>query len=209
MRRAQARLEGMDGVRATYQDVLDAPEGVVAELVGGRLWLSARPSDAHAEVQQALAHVLARRFDHRLRDDGPDVPGGWVLRQEPELWLGGAVERDPVLVPDVAAWRVGRFPHGFGGHGFTVVPDWVCEVRSPRDGGRDRLHKLPLYLRHGVAHVWLVDPLERAVEVYVERGGLPALLASAVGEGSARLPPFDGEALEAGRWWPDEPGAAG
>ncbi|MCA9572777.1 MAG: Uma2 family endonuclease, partial [Myxococcales bacterium] len=134
MARAQARLGGMDGRHATYDDVLAAPEGAVAELVQGELWLSARPALAHLRAQQGLAHALTRRLDHRLRDDGPDVPGGWVVLQEPELWLGGPVGRDPVLVPDVAAWRVERFPHDAREHGLAVPPDWVCEVRSPHDG---------------------------------------------------------------------------
>ena len=34
--------------RATYQDVLDAPEHVVAEIIDGELYTSPRPASPHA-----------------------------------------------------------------------------------------------------------------------------------------------------------------
>lgn len=40
---------------------------------------------------------------------------------------------------------------------FTLSPDWVCEVLSPRTQVTDRAKKLPIYAREAVSHVWLVD----------------------------------------------------
>jgi Uma2 family endonuclease len=54
---------------------------------------------------------------------------------------------------------------------FTLAPDWVCEVLSPHNERHDRVRKLPVYARAGVAHAWLVDPLERTVEVLQLRAG--------------------------------------
>jgi hypothetical protein len=47
-------------------------------------------------------------------------------RPEPELHLG----RD-VLVPDMAGWRRERVPEMPDTVGFTLPPDWACEVLSP------------------------------------------------------------------------------
>lgn len=42
--------------------------------------------------------------------------------------------------------------------GFTLAPDWVCEVLSPSTARLDRRRKLPIYARAEVEHVWLLDP---------------------------------------------------
>ena len=60
---------------------------------------------------------------------------------------------------------------------FPLAPDWVCEVLSPATAKVDRAEKLPFDAREGVRYAWLVDPVERLVEVL----RLPA-------EGDARIP---------------------
>jgi Uma2 family endonuclease len=47
-------------------------------------------------------------------------------------------------------------------------PELVIEVLSPNDESRE---KLPFYAASGIPEVWLVDPVTRATEVYVLRGG--------------------------------------
>ncbi len=59
------------------------------------------------------------------------------------------------------------------------VPDFVAEVRSPRDSWREVLEKCLIWTSHGVPVVWLVDPTEERVLVLcpgadpleVRRGG--------------------------------------
>jgi len=46
------------------------------------------------------------------------------------------------------------------------APDLVIEVLSPSTGSRDRGPKLKAYARFGVPEYWIVDPDNRAVEVY-------------------------------------------
>ena len=48
---------------------------------------------------------------------------------------------------------------------FTLAPDWVCEVLSPATARLDRASKLGVYAREGVRHVWLIDPIQRLLEV--------------------------------------------
>lgn len=45
-------------------------------------------------------------------------------------------------------------------------PDLVVEVVSPSTAGRDRGVKLERYRRYGVAEYWVVDPAERALEIW-------------------------------------------
>src|SRR5678816_1068812 len=86
--------------RATYQDVLDAPEHMVAEIIGGELRLSPRPGGPHTAAASALGYELGPPF-HR----GKNGPGGWIILVEPELHLG-----EDILVPDVGGWRRERMP---------------------------------------------------------------------------------------------------
>ncbi|MDW8367883.1 MAG: Uma2 family endonuclease, partial [Abditibacteriales bacterium] len=80
------------------------------------------------------------------------------------------------------------------------VPDLVVEVISPRtehSSGTektDRKDKFKEYEQAGVGEYWLVDPQQRAIEVYVLRGGKYALLGKwGMGEvaRSEMLPNFE------------------
>ena len=109
---------------ATYQDVLDAPEHMVAELIDGALHLSPRPPSAHAWPSSTLRHQLWRPFDR-----GEGGPGGWWILDEPELHLG-----PDVLVPDLAGWRRERMPD---------LPEGPVVRRSPRLGLRGAEPRTP------------------------------------------------------------------
>ncbi len=67
--------------------------------------------------------------------------------------------------PDLTGWRRKTLPEMPTEAAFTTAPDWVCEVLSPSTGTLDRIHKVPVFALHKVAHVWLVDPVGRSIEV--------------------------------------------
>src|SRR5437773_3680672 len=109
--------------RATYQDVMDAPPHMVAEIIDGELDLQPRPGKPHAAATTALGEELGPPFKR-----GRGGPGGWILLFEPELHL-----RADILVPDMAGWRRERMPTIVADQPFfTESPDWVAEVASPR-----------------------------------------------------------------------------
>lgn len=190
--------------RATYQDVLDAPEHCVAQLIDGELYVMPRPKRRHLRTASLLGGYLLGRFDAAVRDGG-----GWVVVDEPELHLGA-----DVLVPDLGAWRVERYPgrdddsdEAF----YTVHPDWVAEVLSESTARIDRMKKMPIYAREGVPYVWLVDPRDRTVEVFrleAESGAGPmprrryVLLGTWGGdEQDFVLEPFDAAPIPPASFW--------
>jgi len=177
---------------ATYQDVLDAPPHVVAELLDGELYLQPRPAKPHAETASVLGMLLGSPF--RLGKGGP---GGWWIQFEPELHLGA-----DVLVPDLAGWRRSEMPELDLDQAFyTEPPAWVCEVVSPSTQGKDRVKKLPKYGAAGVRHAWLVDPLARTLEVFAWRDGRWTLELTHEGAGEVQAPPFDAVAIDLGEAW--------
>jgi len=181
--------------RATYEDVLNAPEHKVAEILDGELFLSPRPAPRHAVAHSRLLGALGRPFD-----DGVGGPGGWWILTEPELHFG-----EQVVVPDLAGWRRERLPAMPEEAFFSLAPDWVCEVLSPSTGRIDRGRKLRIYAEAGVAHAWLVNPLERTLEVLRLREGAWTIVAVCSDSDAVRIEPFEAIDLELGRLWVDPP----
>jgi Uma2 family endonuclease len=177
--------------RATYEDVLNAPENKVAEILDGELFLSPRPASPHAVAASRLGRVLGPF------DDTPGGPGGWWILDEPELHFG-----EHVLVPDLAGWRRERMPAMRNVPFFTLPPDWVCEVLSPSTERLDRSRKLRIYAEAGVAHAWFVKPSDRTLEVLRLRDGAWTIVAVTDAD-VVRAEPFEAIELELGRLWPD------
>jgi Uma2 family endonuclease len=180
--------------RATYEDVLQAPEHMVAEIIDGELFLSPRPAYRHAEAGSALPALLKPRF--QWAEGGP---GGWWFLNEPELHFG-----EDVLVPDIAGWR-GTAPAVEDGKDipfFTTRPDWLCEVPSPSTATLDRTKKLGVYARAHVPHVWIMAPLTKTLEVFVLRGSELVVDATYSGDGLVRAAPFEAVEISLERFWP-------
>lgn len=184
--------------RATYDDVLAAPEHLIAEIVDGELVTSPRPAPAHSTTSSVLGMVLGGPFQLGQGPGGMGSgPGGWWIIDEPELHLGA-----DVLVPDQAGWRRERMPALPRAAAFTLAPDWICEVLSPSTARFDRIRKLAAYASHGVRHAWLVDPLARSLEVFRLEGGRWVLIAGHTDDETARVEPFDAIELDLSLWWP-------
>ena len=184
-----------DKRRATYQDVLDAPKHMVAEIIGGELRLSPRPGVPATSVASKLAGELVPPFNN-----GRGGPGGWIIAFEPELHLG-----DEIVVPDLAGWRIERLPMVPEGAFFTVTPDWICEVVSPSSETTDRLEKMPLYASKGVGHAWLVHPRRRSLEAFRLYDGKWLAIAIHIQNARARIEPFDAIEIDLTILWANVP----
>ncbi len=176
---------------AIYEDVLGSPPDKVAELIEGDLYLSPRPAPRHANAASTLASDIHDSFQR-----GRSGPGGWWILFEPELHFG-----ENVLVPDIAGWTRERLVELPQIGMFELAPDWVCEVLSPSTGRLDRRHKVPIYAREGVRHLWIVDPSLRTLEVYVRKGAKWAMIGAHFGEACVSAPPFDAVSIELGALW--------
>src|SRR5688572_28665089 len=168
----------------------ERPENKVAEILDGELFLSPRPPPRHAVASCSLTRALAPF------DDGPGGRGGWRILFEPELHFG-----EDVVVPDLGGWRRERLPAIPDTALFSLAPDWVCEVLSPSTERIDRSRKLRIYAQAGVSHAWLVNPVERTLEVLRLREGTWTIVAVCSGDDAIRAEPFDALELPLGRLW--------
>jgi len=135
--------------------------------------------------------------------EGRGGPGDWWILDEPELHLGA-----DVLVPDLAGWRKTRMPHRPDTAYFPLAPDWVCEILSPSTAVVDRVKKLAIYAREGVAHAWLIDPALQTLEVFRLEGGRWVLLGTHAENEVVRAEPFAEIDLELDRLWSNPPSLA-
>jgi Uma2 family endonuclease len=86
---------------------------------------------------------------------------------------------------------------------FTLAPDWVCEVLSPSTAALDRVRRVRVYARASVGHLWLVDPLQRTLEVHRLAGGHWLVASTHGGEEVIHAEPFAAAAIPLRRWWRD------
>jgi len=181
----------------TYQDVLDAPPHMVAEILLGELHLSPRPARRHGRAASILGMDLGSAFER-----GRGGPGGWVIFYEPELHLGS-----DIVVPDLGGWHKDRFPLAESEEAyFTTRPDFVCEVLSKSTARYDRTDKLTIYARESIPFVWLVDPLLRTLEVLVLTGERWILHGTYRDDQIVHAPPFEAVGIELGSLWlPETP----
>jgi Uma2 family endonuclease len=178
---------------ATYEDITGLSENKVGEIVHGVLHVSPRPAGLHCAVGSLLGAELIFPFQR-----GRGGPGGWLIVDEPELHLG-----EDVVVPDLAGWRRERLPRIPNRPFFTLAPDWVCEILSPRTARFDRVEKRALYAREGTSHLWLLDPLARTLEVYRLEGSRFVEEGVFTDDAPVRVPPFDAIELDLGSLWSD------
>ena len=192
MDKSQATKARLISRQATYQDVLDAPPHMVAEIVEGTLYTNPRPAILHTMASSGLGNLIGPPFHF-----GNGGPGGWWILDEPELHFG-----EDIVVPDVAGWRHERMPELPTGAYFTLAPDWVCEVLSPSTRELDLGSKRAVYARENVGYLWLVDPDARSLQAFKLRGNEWVLIETLFEDASVSLPPFDAISFNLGDLWP-------
>ena len=150
-------------MRYTFADVLAWEEKERFEVIEGKTVMMAPPSRVHQEVSGALfaqiynflegkkCRVYAAPFGVRLFEEDGDAPE----------------DVDTVVEPDIT---VVCDSDKLDDHGCKGAPDLVIEILSPSTLRHDRLVKLDLYQRAGVREYWIVDPKNRAVQVFLRDG---------------------------------------
>lgn len=179
---------------ASYQNVVDAPELLIAELIDGDMYAWPRPDGPHVETLSVLGMIIGAPYDR-----GHGGPGDWWILDRPEVHLA-----EQVLVPDLAGWRRERMPRIPKGH-FVAAPDWICEVISPSTVRIDRGKKMRIYAEHGVPWMWFADPIARMLEVLTLDGSSWKYAGTFSGDDIVHADPFPEAEIDLGSiWGPEE-----
>ena len=176
----------------TYQDIIDLPPNKVGEIINGELIVHPRPAPPHARGASLLGGWAAMAFDRELLG-----PGGWVIRNEPEFHF----PHGQIVVPDHAGWRRELWAGEPKTAYFDEPPQWVGEWISPSTEYYDRSDKLEIYGANEIDHYWICDAKLETIEVYELSNGRYRHVATAKGETTASLPPFDAVPLDLALLW--------
>ena len=160
--------------RAEYEQLVDLGlfQGDSIELIGGQLVV--------AEPQGAYHASAVTRVDYALR---AVLPGGWIVRIQAPVSLDDDSEPEPDLV--VVPGRPGDYHDSHPAH-----PALAIEV-AESSLELDRQHKGSLYARAGIGDYWIVNLVDRVLEVYRNPGADPSAIYAWRYRSAASLRPPD------------------
>lgn len=138
--------------RKSVADFMALPEGTLAELIHGELFMSPAPKALH---QAAVGNLFSLLHSHVRSASLGRV---FVAPFDVHLPSGDIVEPDILFVQQSNLGIIQDWVRG--------VPDLVIEVLSPDGVARDRFVKSALYARNGIGEYWIVDPDAKTLEVF-------------------------------------------
>ncbi|HEX9818892.1 MAG TPA: Uma2 family endonuclease [Methylomirabilota bacterium] len=153
---AQAPLTLRRWKRAEYERLvdLDVFRGDPVELIGGQLVVAEPPGSYHV--------TAVGMIDDRLR---AALPPGWIVRSQAPL----ALDDESAPEPDLAVVRGTRADYR---DAHPALPALIVEV-ADSSLAFDREHKGSLYARARAQDYWIVNLVDRVLEVYRDPGPDP------------------------------------
>ena len=144
----------------TAEELLNLPDDSMChELIKGELLTMPPPGDEHGAVTMNLTGPLFNHVKANNLGVLRAAETGFKLESNP----------DTVLAPDIAFIardRVGDRVLGYR----DGAPDLAVEVMSQWDSRPKSARKAALWLELGARSVWLVNPRQRTVEVWLANG---------------------------------------
>jgi len=148
----ESMADSLTRPRKTVDDFMKLPEGALAELIDGEIFMTPGPQVPHQRVVLNLTLELASYVRERRL--------GEILASPLDVHLpsGDIVEPDLIFVRRENESIIQDWIRG--------VPDLLIEVLSPAHPERDLIVKRDLYARNGVQEYWIVDPSDHSVQVW-------------------------------------------
>src|SRR5947207_9904881 len=174
-------------VRFTSADLALMPDdGKRYEIIEGELYVSRQPSSEHQYTCGELIYFL-EEWNRGSRT-------GLVLTAP-----GLIFAEDDDVAPDVIWISRNCYAKAVDDAGHLhLAPELVIEVLSPGKANeeRDRQAKLKLYSRRGVHEYWIVDWMQRQVEVHRRKRGRLLLAATLYAQDTLESPLLPGFACQ-------------
>ncbi|MBF0119048.1 MAG: Uma2 family endonuclease [Desulfobacterales bacterium] len=179
---------------ANYEDLYTIPENMIGEIIDGELYAMPRPSYRHSNAASIIGWQIIGPYRF-----GIGGPGGWIILDEPEIKFSES--KSDTVVPDLAGWKKERMPELPKKNWTSIAPDWICEVLSPKTNKHDRKKKMPIYAKFGVSFLWLVNPIEKTLEIFKLASGKWSLLDFFSDDDKACAEPFHDIEIELKNFW--------
>ena len=183
--------------RYTFADVLSWDEDERIEIIDGEAFMMATPSRIHQEISGELFRQLANFLEGKQCRVYPAPFGVRLFARDGD----GPEDVDTLVEPDIS---VVCDRSKLDQHGCKGAPEMVIEILSTSTLRHDRLVKLNLYDQAGVLEYWIVDPQNRAVQVFRRDGGAALRICEEYGHTQvAKVSVLDGCFLELSKVFPE------
>lgn len=137
----------------TYEDYLKTPEDERYELIEGELIMTPSPVTYHQWISKNILYELEKFVREKKIGKVFDAPCDVYLDDE------------NVFQPDVLFVSKER-ENIIREKNIQGAPDLIIEILSENTAYNDLVKKKRLYAQFGVKEYWIVDPLEKTVEVF-------------------------------------------
>lgn len=131
------------------------PEGTLAELINGQIYMSPTPTNLHQRIIRKLSIKLS---DFVERNDL-----GEVFFAPLDIYLdknANAVHPDIIFISKInPSQPLDNVP-------YEGIPDLLVEIPSPGNNKHDLVTKKNLYEKFGVKEYWIIDPTSNESIVY-------------------------------------------
>lgn len=163
----------------TYDDLLTLPDdGTRYEIIDGDLFELPAPDMYHATTLINLVSLLHPTVESI---------GGRIYAAPLAVFFLGADPVQPDIIVMTSDWD-GRLRM----RGAEGAPNLVIEILDPSNRVHDPLTKRALYGRARVREYWIVDPIERMIDVFSLDGDALHLAQRAAGADAVVSPLLDG-----------------
>lgn len=138
----------------TIDDIYALPEGTRAELIDGQIYYMAPPGRIHQQISMYLSRTISSYIhSNKGSCEVYAAPFAVFLNKDDTNYL----EPDISVICD---------RDKLDDKGCNGAPDWIIEIISPGNPGRDYIDKLSLYKASGVREYWIVNPHNQSIAVY-------------------------------------------
>jgi Uma2 family endonuclease len=143
------------------------PEGTLAELINGHIYMSPAPNTNHQRISGKIEFLLREYVEKNSRGEVFDSPYDVYLDEK-----ANAVQPDLIFISSKNSSIIKA-------HGIVGTPDLVVEFLSPGNNKHDLVTKKDLYEKFGVKEYWIIDPASKETIVYQQTEGNFAIAGKA------------------------------
>lgn len=145
-------------IKKTYKDYEQLPEGAPYQLIGGELILTPAPVPYHQIILGRIGFDLTKFIKERK--------SGEVIYAPIDVYLSETETYQPDII-FISNERLNII----GNKKIEAAPDLVIEILSESTAYYDLRLKKRVYEKSGVKEYWIVDPMEKTIEVYENING--------------------------------------
>lgn len=167
----------------TYVDYEKLPEGSPYQLIGGGLIMVPSPVPSHQIVSRRIEFELLKFVEARGL--------GEVLYAPIDVYFSETDTYQPDII-FISKERLGII----GEKKIEAAPDLIIEILLPSTAYYDLRHKRDVYEASGVKEYWVVDIIEKIIEVYENLGGEFKIVSKAQNKGKVESKLLEGFEIE-------------